>query len=207
MVVTNKYREIARTSLTSKAVFYLLSTRERNRKNMNLARLRTEVRQILNSPMKDQEFMGTVKALETAGAGRIHYGVRGAPKYFFWSVPITEVARLGGVTKEELTQAEMLGPQEPKIVKASNLPHIKNGVRQESIKSEKPPAVVKHVVFVFPNGEVKTLDLSSDIPDIVLTQFAKLIMSDSKQEVRHNRRAGDKEDDRNKSNMPNVSDQ
>lgn len=175
MVLQSKYREIARATLTSKAIFFVLSQRERNRKNMNLARLRVEVRHVLHVPLRDSEFMATFKELEHAGAGKIHYGVRGAAKYFSWDVPITETAKLSGMTEEEFKRAQA-GLQQNK---SYSIPRIVGGKRIEQPINTMQQAIKSHIVFVFPDGDIKKLDVSSDISDSMLTELAKIFMKDS----------------------------
>lgn len=150
-----KFKEISRGSNTAKAIFYILANRERNRKRLNLTRLRTEVRQLLNSDLSKKDFMDTIKGLETAGAGKIVYGTRGAAKYFEWQMSVIEVGKSGEIKKEDINM--------------QSAPRIINGERIEPIRKN------GQTVFVLPNGSVKQVVFSDEISEANLKNVAKLL--------------------------------
>lgn len=205
-MVQNKYREIATRSLTAKAIFYVLGCRERNRKTIGLTRLRSDIRSVVNGPIDSKDFLNTIKSLEAAGAGRIHYGVRGAAKYFSWTIKILDVAKQAHVTKEDLLAATVTRmPSVPSPIAMTSLPRIVNGERVESpVTGRRATDMKNHVVFVLPDGSIKKMDLSSELNDSVLTDIARIFIKDS-QGAESQTEAGSNKDVRTKGNVSGMS--
>ena len=178
MIPNNKFAEVARASLTSKAMFYVLSQRQRNRKSLTLTRLRTDIRAALNTELSLNDFHKTLQALEALGVGTIQYGSRGGAKVFTWAISMRDVVRMAGVTEREFKEANpVTGVGKPVMI--TNLPRIVNGKRINAsliAKQATTADLTNHVVFVFPDGSIKKVDFSDSLPDSTLVDLAKVFL-------------------------------
>lgn len=213
MTPNNKFAEIARASLTSKAIFYVLSQRQRNRKSLTLTRLRTDVRAVLRAELNINDFNKTLQSLEAIGVGTIQYGSRGGARVFTWSLSMRDVVRMAAITEREFKDANPSNGVKP--VMMTNLPRIVNGKRVNAsvIQAQATTAdLTNHVVFVFPDGSIKKVDFSDALPDSTLIDLAKVFLKDAGVKKSEPTKEVEKENGRSAagaktSNLSNVSNQ
>lgn len=120
---TEKLRTIANSTPTAETVILSLATRERDRSELNLQRMKT---QLLKSGEKvvDKDFAQLWLDLQSAGIGHVVMK-KGKPNRFDWSYSIKQIARsLINNTPIELSRVESKAVIKPKRVPKPEAPQV-----------------------------------------------------------------------------------